>query len=780
MRRFISNVIVLLALSVQLAGAARPTGWVCYAGADDGKVYRVRVGGTVEALTGNVGAKHARWSADGKLIFYINGSGKIFAMDNQGNSSWEIGTGKVLSGSSIAAYRPDPNCVLSAEDSKFYKIDAYTKKKTLVTDVNKGGIYGEIAISSDGTRVAFRDGNPTWHNVSTGTTREYNTRCSAGISPNGSRLIANNDGHDDFSLYSFNGSSHSKLRNVGYNGVLSTGDNQAFCVNSNDWVCVLVDNAGTNYGKACGIVNISTNEVYQVASWSSSKTMYPDFFLGSLPGVVQYTLTVENGSGDGSYASGATVTISANNPPSGKQFDRWTGDVANVANVNNATTTITMPAANATVTATYKDISVTQYALTVHRGTGDGQYAAQTSVTIAADQAPADSVFDKWTGDVATVANVNNAQTTIAMPAANATVRATYRGATTITPTAIVYPSDGCELVEGTTITLQAEGANVSWSYDATSDGVGSVTIGSGNSIAFTVPTGVTGAKTIVITAAGDNGSDQVSGTIKAPDVTLYPLTVHRGTGDGQYAAQETVTITADQAPADSTFDKWTGDITNVANVNSAQTTITMPADGATVTATYRKLALITATAIVSPSDGCQLEEGTTVTLTAEGSNISWSYDANSDGLGSVPIGTGNTVEFDVPVGVTGPRTITITATGDNGSDEINGSIVAAPTSAAAMHTVAAPAAFAATPNPCRGSAIITFHLKHRQRITLSLYDMTGKRVAVVADGSFGPGNHALTWQGNSGIRRGMVNGAYTAVLETASERHNLRIVVTR
>jgi dienelactone hydrolase len=71
-------------------------------------------------------------------------------------------------------------------------------------------------------------------------------------------------------------------------------------------------------------------------------------------GTVTYSLTVNSGSGSGSYAAGTTVNIAAAAAPSGQVFDRWTGDVANVASVTAASTTITMPAGNATVTATYK------------------------------------------------------------------------------------------------------------------------------------------------------------------------------------------------------------------------------------------------------------------------------------------------------------------------------------------------------------------------------------------------------------------------------------------
>ena len=64
-------------------------------------------------------------------------------------------------------------------------------------------------------------------------------------------------------------------------------------------------------------------------------------------------LTVNSGTGDGNYAQGAVVNIAADAPPQGYAFDEWTGGVAYVADVNSANTTVTMPAAAVTVTATY-------------------------------------------------------------------------------------------------------------------------------------------------------------------------------------------------------------------------------------------------------------------------------------------------------------------------------------------------------------------------------------------------------------------------------------------
>ena len=142
--------------------------------------------------------------------------------------------------------------------------------------------------------------------------------------------------------------------------------------------------------------------------------------------VAAYTLTVVNGSGSGSYAAGTLVNISANAPPAGQVFANWTG--ASVANATSSSTTLTMPAANTTLTANYGPIPT--YTLAVVNGTGSGSYTAGTVVNISANALPAGQVFANWTG--ATVANANLAATSLTMPSANTTVTANYTVVTTI------------------------------------------------------------------------------------------------------------------------------------------------------------------------------------------------------------------------------------------------------------------------------------------------------------------------------------------------------------
>jgi len=96
--------------------------------------------------------------------------------------------------------------------------------------------------------------------------------------------------------------------------------------------------------------------------------------------IVTYTLTVNSGTGSGHYVSGISVNISANAPATNKVFDKWTGATTGIADVNSASTNLTMPAANIVITATYKDIPAITYTLTINSGTGSGNYTAGTIV----------------------------------------------------------------------------------------------------------------------------------------------------------------------------------------------------------------------------------------------------------------------------------------------------------------------------------------------------------------------------------------------------------------
>ena len=107
------------------------------------------------------------------------------------------------------------------------------------------------------------------------------------------------------------------------------------------------------------------------------------------------------------------MDIVADPAPVGQEFDQWTGDVISVFDVGAVSTSITIPGADATVTATYK---ARQYVLTVNNGTGSGSYTAGTIVDIVADPAPVGQEFDQWTGEVGIIDDASAASTTLTMP----------------------------------------------------------------------------------------------------------------------------------------------------------------------------------------------------------------------------------------------------------------------------------------------------------------------------------------------------------------------------
>ena len=74
----------------------------------------------------------------------------------------------------------------------------------------------------------------------------------------------------------------------------------------------------------------------------------------ALPAVKTYKIVVVNGKADkAKAAAGETVTLTANPPPAGKVFDRWTGGAA-FDDPTSPTTTFTMPAKAVTPKALYK------------------------------------------------------------------------------------------------------------------------------------------------------------------------------------------------------------------------------------------------------------------------------------------------------------------------------------------------------------------------------------------------------------------------------------------
>lgn len=182
----------------------------------------------------------------------------------------------------------------------------------------------------------------------------------------------------------------------------------------------------------------STTAPYNLSSWHTYVEIRDSIR------ATKYTITVTDGIAYDTSTqitkavAGTTVNLIADRAPSGKEFDKWVVESESTSvtftDANRSATTFTMPAGNVSVKATYKDIPVTTYTVTVANGTASAsQAAAGTTVTLTADAAPSGKVFDKWevvSGGI-TLADANSAKTSFTMPAGAVSVKATYKNAPT-------------------------------------------------------------------------------------------------------------------------------------------------------------------------------------------------------------------------------------------------------------------------------------------------------------------------------------------------------------
>ena len=163
-------------------------------------------------------------------------------------------------------------------------------------------------------------------------------------------------------------------------------------------------------------------------------------------GGVEYDLTISSTEGgevtspeEGTftYDEGTDVNLVAE-AEEGYHFVNWTGSVGTIANVNAASTTITMNDSYS-ITANFEAIPAGQYSLTISSTTegwllcgnvtipreGTFIYSSGTVVNLVA-QAEEGCQFVGWTGDVGTIADVNAATTTITMNG-DYSIRANFR-----------------------------------------------------------------------------------------------------------------------------------------------------------------------------------------------------------------------------------------------------------------------------------------------------------------------------------------------------------------
>ncbi len=188
---------------------------------------------------------------------------------------------------------------------------------------------------------------------------------------------------------------------------------------------IAIDALGTYQEIDFGMLSAS-NQTVNFPYSSNWALAIGDFETTVIP-LPTYSLVVNQGNGDGNYTAGSTVNITADAPALGKAFDQWTGDIQFISDVTAESTTLSMPNEDIEITATYKDVVVVTYDLTVSGGSGSGTYVDGATVSISANPAPEGQIFDTWVGDVSTIEDVDNSNTTIQISGSDLSISATYK-----------------------------------------------------------------------------------------------------------------------------------------------------------------------------------------------------------------------------------------------------------------------------------------------------------------------------------------------------------------
>jgi hypothetical protein len=176
-----------------------------------------------------------------------------------------------------------------------------------------------------------------------------------------------------------------------------------------------------------------TGDVGAIAGVDAASTniaMDGDYFITANFELLSYDLTT-NSTTDGSVATpgegtfpydcGTVVDLVAD-AEEGYRFVNWTGDTAAIADVEDATTTITMDDSYSVI-ANFEQTPLDQFGLIIS-STAGGTVTAPGEGTFAYDQGTGVNLvaeaeeghrFVNWTGDVDAIANVDAASTTITM-----------------------------------------------------------------------------------------------------------------------------------------------------------------------------------------------------------------------------------------------------------------------------------------------------------------------------------------------------------------------------
>ncbi len=83
-------------------------------------------------------------------------------------------------------------------------------------------------------------------------------------------------------------------------------------------------------------------------------------------------------------------------------------------------------------------------------------------------------------------------------------------------------------------------------------------------------------------------------------------------------------------------------------------------------------------------------------------------------------------------------------------------------------------------PNPFNNSTQIEFGISKSGYVSLTIYDVTGKWITNLADGSLSSGTHFLTWNGTDALGKSVPSGSYLVVMKSGGFTSSKKIMLLK
>jgi flagellar hook assembly protein FlgD len=83
-------------------------------------------------------------------------------------------------------------------------------------------------------------------------------------------------------------------------------------------------------------------------------------------------------------------------------------------------------------------------------------------------------------------------------------------------------------------------------------------------------------------------------------------------------------------------------------------------------------------------------------------------------------------------------------------------------------------------PNPFNPSTVVSFTVPEKEKVSIRVYDVSGRFVRTLADRTFEPGMHSVTWDGTNDGGRHVGSGVYFCRMDAAGFSKTRKLVLIR